>query len=393
MSNSEPPEEELSSASVRAPDNTPEIRQDSASLSSAPHPSNHWQSRIITLVLLGLLGTFLLLLVAMNQRTPYTSEAVLEAPVIGIAANVSGDIVEVGVRDNQRVKAGDLIFQIDPALFEAALKAADAQLEYTIQQLGAEATGLGAAEAAVVQAKARLADVEQQNIRAESLFARGITARSSVETARANLETAQASIRAAEAQLDQSRERLGPQGEDNPQFRTAAAQREKAQIDLMHARVVAPVDGVMTNTVLSVGQFVSAGKHVATVIDTASVWVIAQIPENTLGRIRPGDPVDIVLDVAPGRIFNGVVESTSSGVDQVVAAGLQGDLPTPVIRRVWLRDVQRIPVRIDFVDLDPAVAIRAGARASVTIYTEDAGFVGPLARAWMRTVAYVRFAF
>ncbi len=329
----------------------------------------------------------------MNQRTPYTSEAVLEAPVIGIAANVSGDIIEVGVRDNQRVKAGDLIFQIDPALFETALKAATAQLEYTTQQLGAEATGLGAAEAAVVQAKARLADVQQQNIRAESLFSRGITARATLDTARANLETAQASLRAAEAQLEQSRERLGPQGEDNPQFRTASAQREKAQIDLMHARVVAPVDGAITNTVLSVGQFVGAGQHVATVIDTASVWVMAQIPENTLGRIQPGDPVDIVLDVAPGRIFKGVVESTSSGVDQVIAAGLQGDLPTPVSRRVWLRDVQRIPVRIDFVDLDPEVAIRSGARASVTIYTEGAGFIEPFARAWMWTVAYVRFAF
>ena len=209
------------------------------------------------------------------------------------------------------------------------------------------------------------------------LFKRGITARAAVDTARANLAAAQASLRAAEAQLEQSRERLGPQGEDNPQFRTALAQREKAQIDLMHARVVAPVDGAVTNTVLSVGQFVGAGQHVATVIDTASVWVIAQIPENTLGRIQPGDRVDIVLDVAPGRIFQGMVESTGSGVDQVIAPGLQGDLPSPVSRRVWLRDVQRIPVRIDFVDLDPTVAIRAGARASVTIYTEDAGFVEP----------------
>jgi multidrug resistance efflux pump len=349
--------------------------------------------RWITLGLVASLVAFLVLLVAMNQRTPYTSEAVLEAPVIGIAANVSGDIIEVGVRDNQRVKAGDLIFQIDPALFETALKAANAQLDYTIQQLGAEATGLGAAEAAVVQAKARLADVEQQNVRAEELFTRGITARAAVDTARANLAAAQASLSSAEAQLSQSRERLGPAGEDNPQVQTALAQREKAQIDLAHARVVAPVDGAITNTVLSVGEFVSAGKHVATVIDTASVWVVAQIPENALGRIQPGDPVDVVLDVAPGRIFKGVVESTSSGVDQVIAAGLQGDLPTPVSRRVWLRDVQRIPVRIDFVDLDPTVAIRSGARASVTIYTADAGIVGSFARAWMWTVAYVRFAF
>jgi multidrug resistance efflux pump len=348
---------------------------------------------VITLGLSGLLVVFLLLLVTMNHRTPYTSEAVLNAPVIGVAANVSGDIIEVGVRDNQRVKAGDLLFQIDPALFQTALKAAEAQLQYVTQTLGAEATGLGAAEAAVVQANARLADVEQQNVRAEALFERGIVARAAVDTARANLAAAQSSQRAAEAQLAQSRERLGPQGEDNPQIQAALAQREKAQIDLMHARVVAPVDGTITNTVLSVGQFVGAGQHVATVIDTASVWIVAQIPENALGSIRPGDPVEIVLDVAPGRIFVGRVESTGSGVEQVIAPGLQGDLPSVVNRRVWLRDVQRIPVRIDFEGLDPDIAIRAGARASITIFTEDAGFVGPIARAWMRTVAYVRFAF
>ena len=158
------------------------------------------------------------------------------------------------------------------------------------QQLGAEATGLGAAEAAVVQANARLADVEQQNVRAETLFKRGVSARAAVDTARANLAVAQSSLRAAEAQLAQSRERLGPQGEDNPQIQTALAQREKAQIDLMHARVTAPVDGVVTNTVLSVGQFVGSGQHVATIIDTASVWIVAQIPENALGRIKTGRP-------------------------------------------------------------------------------------------------------
>ncbi len=348
---------------------------------------------LIYVALVAALALFLMLLVMLNQRTPYTSEAVLEAPVIGIAANVSGDIVEVGVRDNQRVMAGDLIFQIDPSLFETALKAASAQLDYTIQQLGAESTGLGAAEAALVQANARLADVEQQSIRTETLFKRGIVARAAVDTARANLAAAQSAARAAEAQLAQARQRLGPQGEDNPQVRTAMAQREKAQIDLLHARVTAPVDGVITNTVLSVGQFVGAGQHVATIIDTASVWVEAQIPENALGRIKPGDPVDIVLDVAPGRIFQGRVDSFGSGVEQVIAAGLQGDLPTPVNRRVWLRDVQRIPVRIDFVALDPDIAIRAGARASITIYTADAGFVASVARAWMWTVAYARFAF
>jgi multidrug resistance efflux pump len=386
MSDVEPPSVNKDGTSLRA-------AILAAPAASIPSATRQGSSRLIILGLICTLLLFLTLLVAMNQRTPYTSEAVLKAPVIGIAANVSGDIIEVGVRDNQRVKVGDLLFQIDPALFETALKAANAQLDYVIQTLGAEATGLGAAEAGVVQSAARLADVEQQNVRAEALFSRGIVARAAVDTTRTNLAAAQSNLRAAEAQLAQLRERLGPEGEDNPQVQSALAQREKAQIDLMHARVVAPVDGAVTNTVLSTGQFVGAGQHVATVIDTANVWVVAQLPEHSLGRIAPGDRVDIVLDVAPGRILQGNVESTGSGVEQVLAPGLQGDLPTPISRRVWLRDVQRIPVRIEFVDLDPAIAIRSGARASVTIYTEEAGFVEPFARAWMWTVAYVRFAF
>ena len=182
-------------------------------------------------------------------------------------------------------------------------------------------------------------------------------------------------------------------GEDNPQIQAALAQREKAQIDLMHARVTAPVDGVVTNTVLSVGQFVGAGQHVATIIDTASAWIVAQIPENALGRMKPGDLVDIVLDVAPGRIFQGQVESTGSGVEQVVAAGsagrsaIAGEPARLAARRAAHSGAHRIrgarprgchPVRC--------------ARERHDLHA-DAGFVEPFARAWMWTVAYVRFAF
>jgi multidrug resistance efflux pump len=347
----------------------------------------------VGLALLGMLVAFLALHVAMDQRTPYTSEAALQAPVIGIAPNVSGDIVEVGVRDNQRVVAGDLIFQIDPSAFTAALRQAEAELENVVQQLGADYVGLGGAEAAVVEARARLVDVEAANLRAEALLERGFVAQAAVDNSRADLAAARSAVRSSEAELEEARRRLGPLSEDNPQVRAALAARERAQIDLRHARVVAPVDGAVTNTVLSVGQFARAGDHMATIIDTASAWIVAQVPENALGGIASGDRVDVVLDVAPGRIFEGRVESVASGVEHTVAAGLQGDLPTPVDRRVWLRDVQRIPVRIDLVGLDPSIPIRAGARASVAIHTADAGFMGPVARAWMWTVAYVRFAF
>jgi len=149
----------------------------------------------------------------------------------------------------------------------------------------------------------------------------------------------------------------------------------------------------VTNTVLSIGQFARAGQHIATIVDTESAWIVAQIPENALGAIAAGDRVDIVLDAAPGRIFRGGVESIAYGVEQSLAAGLEGDLPTPVERREWLRDAQRFPVRIAFLERDPTIPIRVGAGASIAIHTADAGLMSPFARAWMWIVAHARYAF
>jgi len=347
----------------------------------------------VGILLLALVAGFLALHTAMDQHTPYTSEAALQAPVIGVAPNVSGNIVEVGVDDNERVAAGQLIFQIDPSPFQAALRQAEAELAQVMLELGAGNVGLGAAEAALVEAQANLADVEQQAARTEELFARGFASRAALDNARAELAAARAEVRAAEARLAEARQRLGPQGEDNPQVQAALAAREQAQINLRYTRVTAPVAGMVTNIVLSVGEFAPAGRHMATIIDTARAWLVAQIPENALAGIAPGDPVDIVLDAAPGRMFRGRVDSVASGVEQVLAAGLQGELPTPIDRRVWLRDVQRIPVRIEFDALGAEIPVRAGGRANVAIYTEDAGAMAAVTRTWMRLVAYARFAF
>ncbi len=391
-----PAESASPDARMVKPDSPPDEPEPPAARPAAPPGAvreSPWPRRLIGLVLVAVLAAFLALHVAMDQLTPYTSEATLEAPVIGIAPSVSGNIVTVAVRDNQRVKAGDLIFEIDPGPYKAVLQQAEAQLENVTMQIGAGNVGLGAAEAASVQAKARLADVEQQAARSEELFKRGYTTRAALDTARANLASAQASVTAAEAQLTEARTRLGPQGEDNPQVRAALAARERAQIDLMNTRVTAPVDGAMTNRVLSIGQFAGTGKPVATIVDTARAWVIAQLPENALGRIAQGDPVDIVLDVMPGQVLRGHVDSIASGVTHVIGAGVQGDLPTPVERRDWLRGAERFPVRIEFDTLGPEIPIRAGAGASIAIYTANAGQLADFTRFWMQGVSLIRYAF
>ena len=243
------------------------------------------------------LSLFLLFLAALvlhtlfDRLTPYTSEATLQAPVVGVAPNVSGTIISVSVRDNQPVHTGDQLFKIDPQRFEVALKQAEANLSNAVQSVGASTAALSAAAAKVSDANANLANERAQTERTLQLVLRNDASRAQGDVARAKLATAEGALQEAEASLEEVRTRLGPTNEDNPQIKLAIAQYQRARIDLNDTDVKAPVDGMVTNTVLAPGQYASAAHTIGTIVDTAAGWVVANLPENTLGNIRIGDPV------------------------------------------------------------------------------------------------------
>ncbi|MDR3539091.1 MAG: HlyD family secretion protein [Acetobacteraceae bacterium] len=348
------------------------------------------------LVGLGLCLLFLLALglhVVFDRRAPYTSEATLQAPVVGVAPNVSGTVIEVAVQDNQPVKANDPLFRIDPQRFAASVAQAEANLSDAVQRVGASTAALTAAAARVGDARANLANERAQTERVVQLANRDYASRAQADTARAKLATAEGAVEAAEANLEEARRRLGPTNADNPAIRLALAQFQRARIDLNDAEVRAPVDGIVTNTVLAPGQYASAGHTMATVIDTESAWIVANLPENTLGNIRIGDPVLVTFNVAPGRILRARVASIASGVTQSVASALRGDLPYVAQRRQWLREVQRIPVRIELLRQDDIPVIRVGSRANVVVLTQEAGLAAPFARAWLHVVSLVDYVF
>ena len=301
----------------------------------------------IGFVLFALFLVALVLHTVFDRLTPYTSEATLQAPIVGVAPNVSGIIVSVSVQDNQRVRSGDPLFEIDPQRFDIAAKQAAANLADVSQSVGASAAALAAASAKVNDAEATLTNERAQTERIVQLTARGFASRAQADEAKAKLATAEGAVQAARASEEEARKRLGPTNEDNPRIKLALAQYERARIDLHDASVAAPLAGVVTNTVLAPGQYASAGHTVVTIVDAEAAWVIANLPENTLGNIEIGDPVLITFNVAPGQIFNGRVASFASGVSQSPAAALGGNLPYVAQRRQWLREVQRIPVRIE----------------------------------------------
>ncbi|HEX3535969.1 MAG TPA: HlyD family secretion protein [Stellaceae bacterium] len=352
------------------------------------------RSSVVGLVLFALFLIGLVLHTAFDRLTPYTSEATLQAPVVGVAPNISGTIVSVKVQDNQPVHAGEHLFQIDPQRFQVAVEQAEANLNNATQSVGASTAALAGAAAKVSDAKASLANERAQTERILQLAARDFAPRAQADAAQAKLANAEGGVRAAEASLEEARKRLGPTNEGNPQIKAALAQYERARIDLNDTDVKAPIDGMVTNTVLAPGHFASAGHTVATVVDTEAGWVVANLPENTLGNIGIGDPVLITFNVAPGRILDGRVASIASGVARSPggAAG-EGDLPYVVQRRQWLREVQRIPVRIELLRQTDIPAFRVGSRANVVVMTKRAGLAAPFARAWLWLVSLADYVF
>lgn len=327
------------------------------------------------------------------RLTPYTSEAFVNAPVAGIAPNVSGAIVDVVASDNKPVAAGDTLFTIDPRRFEAAVAQAEASLAAASQQVGANTAALAAAEARLAEARARLTNQREQTDRVLQLVQRKVYAQAQADTARAQLATAEAGVAGAEAGLAEARQRLGPNGVENPQIQLALAQLQRARIDLADTVVKAPVDGVVTNTNLVAGQFAAAGRRVATIVDTADGWIVAHIPENSLARIVEGDRVLVTFNAQPGRIHEARVVGIAAGVAQSATDALPGDLQYVSARRTWLRETRRIPVRIELEEGAQTAAIRGGSRAAVVVVTRDAGLWAYAGHAWLKIVAIADYAF
>jgi multidrug resistance efflux pump len=369
------------------------VREEAPTRAAPAQPPPRRSNRAIGLALVALVVAAIALHVLLDRLAPYTSEATLQAPVVGVAPEVSGDVIDVAVHDNQPVRAGDVLFHIDPQRYAAAVAQAEANLATASQQVGASTAALSAAEARVVEAKANLANVREQTARVLQLVQRGVYAQAQADTARAQLASAQAAVQTAESGLEEARRRLGAVDADNPQIRLALAQLQRARIDLASTEVKAPVDGFVTNTVLAPGQYAATGRTMVTIIDTESAWVVANLPENALGNVRPGDAVAIAFNVHPGRVVQGRVESIASGVTQEIGGALQGALPRVSERRRWLRDTQRIPVRIELLERSDIPAFRVGSRASVVVITREAGIAAAIAHLWLRFVATANYAF
>lgn len=325
-----------------------------------------------------------------DRLTPYTDQATVQAYVVTLAPDISGRVVAVNVADNQPAKAGQVLFAIDAERYQTDVASAEAQLSTAGLNIGASTASLAAAEARLAVAEANLANVKEQSGRVFNLVRTGVHSKASGDEAKASLHSAVADVRRGKAEVEQARQNLGPLGDDNPQIRQAQASLRKARRDLADTVVRAPANGVVTNLALATGQFVSAGQAALTFIDSDAIWIDAELRENSLEHIKVGDPVSIVLDVRPGRVYPGKVESIGWGVHNRDVDPKTG-LPTLKDDTAWIRDPQRFVVRVRFEPEKRPKAIRLGSQANVVVYTRNSGLTDAIGRVWIGLVSYLSY--
>jgi membrane fusion protein, multidrug efflux system len=309
----------------------------------------------------------------LKERHPRTDDAVARANVVGIAPRVRGQIIALHVVDNQAVKEGDPLFEIDPEDYELNLKRAQATLATLDRQIvvaRSQDTQLhlqvGAAQAGVDRAKAELQQAGDTLDRMQPLLPSGYARAEDVDRAATAKRVAASSVAAEEKRLSQAKVATSELETLIAQREGAVAAANLAALELSYCKVVAPFPGRVINLNISVGAFASAGIPVFSLLDTRKWYVIANFREGELPHIEPGTHVELYLSSLPRRRFTGTVQ----GVGWAVAPQDEIDIPhgLPLVKRElnWVHIAQRFPVRIEVEKPDPQI-FRMGASAVVTV--------------------------
>jgi multidrug resistance efflux pump len=328
---------------------------------------------------------------------PWTRNGQVRAEVIQLTPQVSGNIVNLPIKDNQFVKAGDVLFEIDARTFEISLEGALAKLDETgLEILGMESqvegadavvamsrTSIQQAKSAIKELDSEVEENEAEYERQKQLLTRGATSQKALDNAKstydvsvekriaalASLTQAEASVRQAEASFAQSQTKLGSKGADNAQLREALAEVKQAQLNLDHTTVRAPVDGYITNLNLRIGSHANAGQPALALVDVNSYWIDGFFKETNIEDINSGDQAVVTLMSYPDSPIEGVVESIGWGISQQDGSTGFELLPNVSPTFEWIRLAQRVPVRIKLVNKPENIELRVGTTASVLVMT------------------------
>jgi membrane fusion protein (multidrug efflux system) len=313
-----------------------------------------------------------------GQYLVSTDDAYVKADNTTIAPKVSGYLREVLVGDNERVKAGEVLARIDERDFQVALDqarsdvaAAQAAIASKQAQLGVQQTVIDAARATVDVDKATVTFAAQENKRYTDLASTGYGSVQNAQQAQSRIAGAQAALQRDTANLASALKQVdllkAEIAQATASLARANAAQSQAELNLGYTSVVAPIDGIVGNRSLRVGQFVQAGTQLMSVVPAIGAYVVANYKETQLTDVRQGQAVDIAVDMFPGHIVHGRVDSIAPASGQEFAL-----LPPDNATGNFTKVVQRIPVKIALDrDNDSLVELRPGMSVIPTIETKS----------------------
>jgi len=345
-------------------------------------------ARVWVLFILLVIAALVAYYVLADRYTPFTTDAYVQAYVIQVAARVEGQVVRVHVLEDQALRKGDLLFEIDPRPFEHRVALLEAKLAQAIQQVAQLESELAASKA------------DDARIAAEEAYARAVheqetqIRRQDATTDRRYLDAVQ-KYRAAQAARERSRamtrkveQALAARiGGEHALVAEVKAQLAEAKLNLSWTRVYAPCDGLITDLQLRVGAYTHTGRAVMTLIDTSRWLVVANFRENALVRLREGQPAGVAFRGLPGRVFGAQAVSVGWGVSQGQGVP-SGQLPDVKAPASWVPPAQRFQVRLT-VDDPESVPLRVGMTGSVAVYTEPEGVLNHVTRFWHQVIAWL----
>jgi membrane fusion protein, multidrug efflux system len=302
-----------------------------------------------------------------NDHYVSTDNAYVQQDKVSISTEIGGRIVEVAVKENQLVNAGDLLFRIDPEPIKIALAQAEVSIAAANVKVGTMQTELESTGVDIASAREDVAFFSEEYRRQSALMERGFTTRARLQAAehalseaRSKLANADAGARKAKAALNSG---ATPNGV-NPGVLAGKVQRDKALLDLTKTEVRAAVSGIISQSDrLQIGQTMTQGLPAVTIVVNGKSWIEANFKETDLAKMRVGQPVELWFDAYPDLELRGHVASIGAGTGSEFSV-----LPAQNANGNWVKVTQRVPVRIA-IDSKSSRVLLAGLSAHVRIDT------------------------
>ncbi|MDF1721421.1 MAG: HlyD family secretion protein [Minwuia sp.] len=305
---------------------------------------------------------------ALGGRYITTENAYVKSTKFAVSSDLDGRVSAVHVTENQRVRAGDVLIELDSRAHEIRLAETEADLSRAASQVARLKIEYRAAQAELSETRARIDHLEKQTERYHSLSKRGIAASAQYEEAAADLSAARRKVATQQERVKEALISIGGDVnrpvESHPVYLAAAAQRDQAMLWLNYTRILAPSDGIVTAIHLETGEYVEKGEPIFALVDDRDTWVEANLKETQLTHIHEGLKAEIEVDAYPGVTWLATVQGIAPATGAEFSI-----LPPQNASGNWVKVVQRVPVRLRLLPNQDRPPLRAGMTAHISIDT------------------------